>query len=372
MQEIPGVAVWGIISRVVPIGLTPNDPMGGLGGTARAPLPMISSVLRSQPDRQNGRYVYLRSLGVRGRFSGWELDAMAGLTGLPRRSPKALQVPLPRKKKVQEPQAAPLERLPDAQKDQIVSHAVLRRHAADGTAKRHELFDRVLSSVVVPGHAVVVQKGKKLGVALHDPLAVFLGNLGPIFATDQVIQEPGDRPFVFPKMLALETVFVDRRDDGLENAGERLDEVPKFGVELVPKEIVVHVADQVHEALLLRARHRLVGGVEVRDENASKPFEHTPEDRSIAAAGVDERDVILCGEDPHVARRPDDVGLGLVDVNHRGKGNASENPPIRLSVELGELVLLDLHLLPMNVDAKGFTECVDDRPRRLLLRDGLV
>jgi hypothetical protein len=42
--------VWepstGNIKAVVPIGLTPNDPMGGLGGTARAPLPAISCVLR--------------------------------------------------------------------------------------------------------------------------------------------------------------------------------------------------------------------------------------------------------------------------------------------------------------------------------------
>jgi len=71
---------------------------------------------------------------------------MAGLTGLPRRSRKALQVPLPRKKKVQESQAAPLERLPDAQKDQIVSHAVLRRHAA-GSARVPE---RV--AMAVTGH----------------------------------------------------------------------------------------------------------------------------------------------------------------------------------------------------------------------------
>src|SRR5713226_9337016 len=84
---------------------------------------------------------------------------MAGLTGLPRRSRKALQVPLPRKKKVQEPQAAPLERLPDAQKDQIVSHAVLRRHAADGTAKRHEL-------------PWVMSKFLNLGLALDEVVAM--------------------------------------------------------------------------------------------------------------------------------------------------------------------------------------------------------
>src|SRR6266849_6969941 len=50
------------ISSFVPIGLTPNDPMGELGGTARAPLPTISCVLRSQPDRQIFCYLSSRLL----------------------------------------------------------------------------------------------------------------------------------------------------------------------------------------------------------------------------------------------------------------------------------------------------------------------
>src|SRR5713226_2652987 len=49
----PWLSPFAPLRPVVPIGLTPNDPMGELGGTARAPLPTISCVLRSQPDRQN-------------------------------------------------------------------------------------------------------------------------------------------------------------------------------------------------------------------------------------------------------------------------------------------------------------------------------
>lgn len=46
------------IKAVLPIGLTPNDPMGGLGGPARAPLPTTSCVLRSQPDRHTPRHFW--------------------------------------------------------------------------------------------------------------------------------------------------------------------------------------------------------------------------------------------------------------------------------------------------------------------------
>ena len=54
---------------VLPIGLTPNDPMGALGGTARAPLPTTSCVLRSQPDRQIPPYCFSQSLWAYARPS---------------------------------------------------------------------------------------------------------------------------------------------------------------------------------------------------------------------------------------------------------------------------------------------------------------
>lgn len=50
------------------IRLTPNDPMGGLGGTARPPMPTTSCVLRSQPDKHERRIRY--GSKTEGEFTG--------------------------------------------------------------------------------------------------------------------------------------------------------------------------------------------------------------------------------------------------------------------------------------------------------------
>jgi hypothetical protein len=80
----------------------------------------------------------------------------------------------------------------------------------------------------------------------------------------------------------------------------------------------------------------------------------------------------VCGEDPNVARCTEDVGLRLVDLNHRCVGDSSQDALVCPAIELCELVLLDLNLLPMNVDSERFSEDLDDGPRRLLVRDSFV
>ena len=43
-------------------------------------------------------------------------------------------------------------------------------------------------------------------------------------------------------------------------------------------------------------------------------------------------------------------------------GDSSQDVPVRPAIELGELMLVDLNLLPMNVDSERCAEHLDDGP----------
>src|SRR5262249_50920019 len=128
-----------------------------------------------------------------------------------------------------------------------------------------ELLDRVLGVVVVPRYTVVAEERKELLSALGESRLITLGDLGCVARLRQSAEEAVYLLLVRVQVLAAEPVLIYRPDD----RPEKFTESGRHRLQLVvvrrPEEVVVQVADQVNEALLLRARQRVVGGEEVRD-----------------------------------------------------------------------------------------------------------
>src|SRR2546423_6909970 len=109
-----------------------------------------------------------------------------------------------------------------------------------------------------------------------------------------------------------EAELVDRVDDRLQDGNERLCERLQALVERIVEEVVVNIPREVNEALLLRARDRVVSRVEVRNQHASESVEQFQQDGPLPGWGVGVDDFFHVGEGPDVAGVSLDYSLGLV------------------------------------------------------------
>ena len=83
----------------------------------------------------------------------------------------------------------------------------------------------------------------------------------------------------------------------------------------VMEHVVVDVPHQVDQALLLLALGRVVGGVEVGNQDAVEPVEHVLQDGPFPRRGVDIDDLLHVGEGPDIAGMALDKHLGFVGVD---------------------------------------------------------
>ena len=119
------------------------------------------------------------------------------------------------------------------------------------------------------------------------------------------------------QVVLLQPESVDRRDHRLDDGGEPGGRLLQVLVERVFQQVVVQVSDQVDEALLLRALDRVVGRVEVGDQDTLEPGQGLLRGRSVPGRGVDVHRRVGAGEDPdvRVPYRPHHPHLGLVGMD---------------------------------------------------------
>jgi hypothetical protein len=91
---------------------------------------------------------------------------------------KALKARLARPDKFQESDPLKVARFTDAQQYQIFAYTRLRARSANDVPQEGKLLDRVLSVVVVPGNAVIVQRRKERTSVLLEALTPSPANIG--------------------------------------------------------------------------------------------------------------------------------------------------------------------------------------------------
>src|SRR5262249_44241732 len=75
------------------------------------------------------------------------------------------------------------------------------------------------------------------------------------------------------------------------------------------------IPGEVDEAFLLGTVGRVIGGVEVGDEDAIEALEHLLKDRPLACWSVYVYDILKICERPDIPVVPPDLGLGLVSMD---------------------------------------------------------
>jgi hypothetical protein len=109
----------------------------------------------------------------------------------------------------------------------------------------------VLGIVVVPGHAVMIQKSKEPLSMLFEPLSIPDRDLVFELALRERIVKICDRAIVFAQVACLQTKAVDALDDRPEQHTERVSDLFDFIVERLLTHVFVQISHQMYEALLL-------------------------------------------------------------------------------------------------------------------------
>src|SRR5436853_246483 len=105
---------------------------------------------------------------------------------------------------------------------------------------------------------------------------------------------------MFPQKPALETPAVGRLQNlPKEFAKCSCNSLYGFIVWVVQNR-VIEVTDQVEDALLLRARNRVVGRVEIRHQNAGESLESALHQAPFAGLGIEVNHFTPCRKNPHV------------------------------------------------------------------------
>ena len=136
-----------------------------------------------------------------------------------------------------------------AQEDEVVIDAALGRGSAEVPTKHREVFDRILRAVVVPRNPIIFQEGEELFSALHDPRATLFGDLGPVFANRQIIENSSTGALCFLRRRRFNPCSSIVATIGFRTPEKVWTRLRRSASSWLREEVVVHVADQVHQAL---------------------------------------------------------------------------------------------------------------------------
>jgi hypothetical protein len=67
------------------------------------------------------------------------------------------------------------------------------------------------------------------------------------------------------------------------------------------QDLLVDVADEVDQALLLGAAERVVDGIKIGDQHPLEPLQHLPQELALPRRFVHEHDLFQVREHPHVS-----------------------------------------------------------------------
>jgi hypothetical protein len=117
--------------------------------------------------------------------------------------------------------------------------------------------------VIVPWHIVMVKKGEEPIPILIDPLLQRGADLGRALQGRHVIQKPFGGPLMFPEMSFLQAICIDGRDNLPKQRSESVGNEGQFFIERVFQNVLIYVAHQVDQTLLLPTRHAVVSAVKI-------------------------------------------------------------------------------------------------------------
>src|ERR1700730_7587236 len=115
----------------------------------------------------------------------------------------------------------------------------------------------------------------------------------------------------------LQTMAINGIHNLLEQCAELLYYLPQFIVVRILQHIIVQIAHEMNQALLLRAVHRIVCWIEVRDQDSFEPLQELLHCLRLAALAVKVDDVVKIAEHPDVTAFALRYYRSLVSVNER-------------------------------------------------------
>jgi hypothetical protein len=169
--------------------------------------------------------------------------------------------------------------------------------------------------IVVPRHAIIAKESEELLPILLKALLALRGH----FALPLSVEKPPVKSLHSAKMLIeevfLQTMAIDGIDNLLEQCAELLYYLPQFIVVRILQHIIVEIAHEMNQALLLRAVHRIVCWIEVRDQDSFEPLQELLHRLRLAALAVKVDDVVKIAEYPDVTAFALRYYRSLVGVN---------------------------------------------------------
>src|SRR5262249_54537646 len=160
-----------------------------------------------------------------------------------------------------------------------------------------QLPDSPFGHVILPGDAVLVQEREETVAVAVEPLSVCFGYFGAVIPPSDVpLIEPLHFPVELPQVPGLQSEAIDGPKDRDEQRADLHGECLQLLVERSLPEVIVDVADEVDEALLLPAWDAVVAGIEVAHQDAPVAGQHLADDVGFPRLGHPENDMAAVGE----------------------------------------------------------------------------
>src|SRR5260370_36536065 len=122
---------------------------------------------------------------------------------------------------------------------------------------------------------------------------------------------------MFAQVSALKAITIHLLDDRSQQSPKLLGNALHFRVPWISQQIIINVAYQVNETLLLPTRQRIIGRIEIGDQNAGKLTEHLLEKGSFPRWLVEVVNLVHGGHDPHVASVAPESHSGFINMDDR-------------------------------------------------------
>jgi hypothetical protein len=255
----------------------------------------------------SARTFHCHSFGI--TFDLWQLSPSSPLA-------EAVDVRLPREKKLQKTHALILASLADTQQHQILLQPGFRHEVIGDLPVIGKSLDGMFGIIVVPGNAVVVQEGEQFVPVLQQPFLVAFSHFRAVHLLGQSAEELVNFTTVFPEMPLLQTIAINGRNDPSYKTAEIGSDGLEFLVPRIGSEILIEVANEMDQTFLLLAWQRVVSGIEVGDEYALEALEQVVQEIRLPRWPVQVDNFLQVREDPDIpfANYPD-VDFGLVSVD---------------------------------------------------------
>ena len=144
---------------------------------------------------------------------------------------------------------------------------------------------------------------------------------------------------MFAQISAFEAAPVHCFDNPSEHGPEPFGDAFEFHVKWILEYVVIDVAHQMHETLLLLALERIIRSVKIGDQNTRELAEHLLEKSRFPRWLVEVVDLIHGGQNPNIAFLLSQSYRSFINVDDRTFQNALEDLGAKALVESHDIAL---------------------------------